>query len=156
MKKKLNRLNILLIGILFFTGCNNNTVFRKSVTLPATGWSKDSVLIFEYQATDTVGVYNIVADIRNDGSYRYQNFWLFINSMSPDSLIYRDTLECVLADNYGKWIGKGSGSLYHLPVSFLQGIKFPVPGVYTFEMIQGMREDPLNGIHDIGIRIIKN
>jgi gliding motility-associated lipoprotein GldH len=152
----MNKVGIIILGLLFLVSCNNNTVFQENVKLPENGWNKDSVIIFQYYVTDTAGVYDIVTDIRNEGSYRYQNFWLFINSISPDSLIYKDTLECVLTDNYGKWLGKGSGSLYHLPVSFLHNIKFPIPGVYTFELIQGMRENPLTGIHDIGIRVIKN
>jgi gliding motility-associated lipoprotein GldH len=79
-----------------------------------------------------------------------------VNSVSPDLVEFKDTLECVLADNYGRWIGKGGGSLHQLPVSFMQQIKFPKPGTYKFELIQGMREDTLAGIHDIGLRIIRN
>jgi len=160
MKRKVNNIKvvILLLFPLLITGCSGNVVFQDSKALPSYGWDKDSVVVFNYMATDTSGTYDIIVDVRNDGNYRYQNFWLFVNSISPDSIEYKDTLECVLADNYGKWIGKGGGSLrlYHLPVSFMPEIKFPKSGVYRFELIQGMREDTLVGIHDIGLRIIKN
>ncbi len=147
---------MLLLFSLLIASCSNNTVFQDAKELPSHGWNKDSALVFNYAATDTSGVYDIVIDIRNGGNYRYQNFWLFVNSTSPDLAEFKDTLECVLADNYGKWIGKGGGSLHELPVSFLQQVKFPKPGIYRFELIQGMREDTLVGIHDIGLRIIKN
>ena len=145
-----------LFCLLLITGCSNNVVFQETKDLPAHGWEIDSVVVFKYNATDTSGMYDIVIDIRNDGNYHYQNFWLFINSTSPSRVVFKDTLECVLADNFGRWIGKGGGTLYQLPVSFMQQIKFPERGVYQFELIQGMREKTLTGIRDIGLRIIKN
>ncbi len=161
MKRKVNNkkaVGILLLVSFLLAACTNNVVFQDSKELPGYGWNKDSVVVFNYTATDTAGIYDIVIDIRNDGNYRYQNFWLFVNSISPDLTEFRDTLECVLADNHGKWIGKGGGSLrvHELPVSYMPQIKFPKTGVYRFELIQGMREDTLAGIHDIGLRIIKN
>jgi len=145
---------ILLLFSFLMAACSSNVVFQDSKQLPSYGWDKDSVVVFNYTATDTLGTYDIVIDIRNAGNYRYQNFWLFVKSTSPDLIEFRDTLECVLADNHGRWIGKGGGSLYQLPVSFLQQVKFPKLGDYRFELIQGMREDTLIGIHDIGLRII--
>ncbi|MDR1729430.1 MAG: gliding motility lipoprotein GldH [Prevotellaceae bacterium] len=157
MKKKVNNgkaVGILLLLSFLLAACSSNVVFQDSKELPDYGWNKDSVVVFNYTATDTSGIYDIIIDIRNSGSYRYQNFWLFVNSVSPDLIEFKDTLECVLADNYGKWIGKGGGSLRELPVLYMQRIKFPKTGVYRFELIQGMREDTLVGIHDIGLRII--
>jgi gliding motility-associated lipoprotein GldH len=147
---------VVLLAAVSLASCSDGAVFQQSKILPETGWHKDSVVTFEYEAADTAGVYDIVVDIRNNGSYKYQNFWLFISSTSPDGLVYSDSLECVLADFRGKWIGKGSGSLYHLPVSFMPQVKFPKQGVYKFNLIQGMREDCLLGINDIGIRVLKS
>jgi len=159
MKQKRDKIKNAVLSVLFcltIIGCSNNIVFQEARDLPPEGWDKDSVIVFKYMATDTSGTYNIVIDIRNNGNYQYQNFWLFINSTSPGNAIFKDTLECVLSDSHGRWIGKGGGSLYQLPVSFMQRIKFPEPGDYKFELIQGMREKTLKGIHNIGLRIIKD
>ena len=159
MVMKLTNIIGLCMALVFsvLTSCSNeDVVFQQAVELPEYGWSKDSTLTFVYDAADTAGLYDVVVDLRNDGNYQKQNFWLFINSISPDSAVFKDTLECVLADNYGRWIGEGSGSLRHLPVEFMSQIKFPVKGKYTFEFIQGMRYDTLVGIHDIGMRIMKS
>ena len=147
---------ILLLFSFLMAGCSDDAVFQDSKEFPSYGWDKDNVIRFDYTSTDTLGTYDIIIDVRNDGNYHYQNFWLFVNSISPDLIEFKDTLECVLADNHGRWIGKGGGSLHQLPVSFMQQVKFPKLGVYRFELIQGMREDTLAGIHDIGLRIIKN
>ena len=159
MSKRANNIQIGGIFLLFsflITACSSNVVFQDSEQLPSYGWDKGNAVVFNYTATDTLGIYDIVIDIRNAGNYRYQNFWLFVRSYSPELVMFTDTLECVLADNHGRWIGKGGGSLYQLPVSFLQQVKFPKLGDYRFELIQGMREDTLVGIHDIGLRVVKN
>jgi gliding motility-associated lipoprotein GldH len=163
MKVKVNNIKavgILLLFPVLIAGCSGGVVFQDSKEFPSYGWNKDSVVVFNYMNADTSGTYDIIIDIRNDGNYRYQNFWLFVNFISPDLTEFKDSLNCVLADDYGRWIGKGGGSLHQLPVLFepknLSQKKFSKPGVYKFELIQGMREDTLAGIHDIGLRIIRN
>ncbi|MCQ2191517.1 MAG: gliding motility lipoprotein GldH [Paludibacteraceae bacterium] len=153
MKMHKIRYAVLALAGLMVTACSDNTVFQESKDMPNAVWEKDSVANFVYNATDTTGTFDVVIDIRNQNNYPFQNFWLFANFYSPKGDVYRDTLECVLADNNGRWIGEGLGSTHHLPVSFLKNIKFPKAGKYRFELIQGMRVDSLPGISDIGVRI---
>lgn len=144
---------VLALAGLLTTSCSDDTVYQESVDFPGAVWGKENVANFTYATNDTVGSYDIVIDIRNQNNYPFQNFWLFANFYSPKGDVYRDTLECVLADNSGRWIGEGMGSVHHLPVSFLKDIKFSQTGKYRLELIQGMRTDSLQGIRDIGIRI---
>lgn len=144
-----------LLLLLLLPSCHNNEVFNDVKQLPEEGWDKDHIVRFDYLADDTTSTYNLIIDIRNNHEYPYQNFWLFVQSTSPDSIIYKDTLECVLANNYGRWIGESSGSLYHLPVLFLSEIKFLKTGHYDFAIAQGMRNDTLVGIKEVGLRIEK-
>lgn len=143
---------LLLIGA--FANCGENAVFQDSKKLSEEGWRKNEVVSFDYVSEDSSSVYDILVDIRNNDDYPYQNFWLFVHTLSPDSVEFSDTLNCVLADNYGKWLGGFSGSMYHVPVLFLSA-KFPKLGKYHFDLVQGMRSDTLSGISEIGIRIVK-
>ncbi len=144
---------ILLFTTILASACTENVVLQTSKSMPNAIWQKDSVVNFNYEWEDTTNTYNVVIDIRNQNNYPYQNFWLFANLYNPNGEVFRDTLECVLADNSGRWIGEGMGSVHHLPVSYLQDVKFPKSGKYRLELIQGMRTDSLQGISDIGIRI---
>lgn len=156
MRDFVRLLVMALFAPLLMIACSDkNVVYEQVQVIPEYGWDKSEPIFFKYSSSDTVGTYDIIVDINNDATYRNQNFWLFVKSTSPDQMVYKDTLECVLADNYGKWIGEGSGTLRHLPVLLLEGVKFPKKGIYSFELIQGMRYDTLWGIHDIGIRIVK-
>lgn len=154
MNKALKYIQFILFSLLL-SSCQNNEVFNDAKILPEEGWDKNNIVRFDYLANDTSSTYNIIVDIRNSHEYSYQNFWLFIQSSSPDSIIFKDTLECVLADNYGRWLGKSSGSMYHLPVLFLREVKFVKPGHYNFAIAQGMRNDTLIGIKEVGLRIEK-
>lgn len=147
-----------LIGallLLLTTACSNHAVYQDARMIDEQGWYKKDFVSFDYEAKDTTESYDLIVDIRNGADYKYKNFWLFLRYTSPDATEYADTLECVLADNYGRWIGKSSGSMYSLPVIFMQNIRFPKIGNYHFDLVQGMREDTLQGIKEIGFRIEK-
>lgn len=156
MSKSLFRWMTLSILAIVAMSCGESAVFQQSKMLPDEGWRKYDMVSFDYNSTDTVGEYKILVDIRNNNDYPFQNFWLFIHSMSPDSVEFSDTLNCVLADNYGKWVGKSSGSMYHVPVEFIHSTPFKKVGKYHFDLVQGMRMDTLPGIKEIGIRIVKS
>lgn len=155
-----NRLVVWLLGLsslwLVCTGCDDKAVCQDSKMISSEGWRKNELVSFDFDLTDTLGVYNVLVDVRNDNAYPFQNFWLFIHTMMPDSTEFSDTLNCVLADNYGRWLGKSSGSMYHVPVAFRLSTKFPQAGKYHFDLVQGMRMDVLPGITEIGMRILKD
>ena len=65
-----------------------------------------------------------------------------------------DTISADLADVYGKWYGKGM-SLYNLSIPYETSVLFPDTGIYVYSIRQGMRENPLKGITDIGLKVSK-
>jgi len=67
-----------------------------------------------------------------------------------------DTIECLLADDSGKWLGKERGKMVDNRILFRRGIRFKLSGNYSFEFEQAMRDTDLNGIEDFGIRIEKS
>jgi gliding motility-associated lipoprotein GldH len=117
-------------------------------------WNKNKEYFFTCEIEDHTVFYNISINIRNNNLYPYQNLWLFYTEEQPENLILRDTIECMLADNYGKWIGSGI-SIHHLNIPIRTQYKFPRKGLYTFTIRQGMREDRLKGIEQLGLRIEK-
>ena len=118
-------------------------------------WDKNREYFFTCEIEDHTVTYNISINIRNNNLYPYQNLWLFYTEEQPERLVLRDTIECMLADDYGKWIGSGI-SIYHLKIPIRTQYKFPQKGQYTFKIRQGMRDDRLKGIEQIGVRLEKN
>jgi gliding motility-associated lipoprotein GldH len=64
-----------------------------------------------------------------------------------------DTLECLLADEQGSWLGKGAGNVWDNQILLKKNVRFPRKGVYSFLITQGMRKDPLVDVADVGLRI---
>lgn len=143
------------VMLLTMVGCNPNDIFFQYSHVSDNGWSKDSCYVFRVAVTDTLTDYNVYVNIRNRGEYPYQNLWLFLKTINPDGAHTKDSIECYLADQRGKWLGSGVGSVVEMPVIFRQKIRFPKAGVYRFDIGHGMRDSILYGINDIGLRVEK-
>jgi len=76
-----------------------------------------------------------------------------MNTKFPNDNMSRDTLEFILADIEGKWLGKGWGSVKENSILISSDMRFPLAGTYEFKIQQAMRQDTLKGIKNIGIRI---
>lgn len=146
---------IYLFILFIITSCDPNQVFEKNVELVDYIWHKDSIVKIEVDIQDTISPHNIYINVRNTSRYEMQNLFLFINTTSPTGIVLRDTFECYLADERGKWIGSGWGDIYDNQFVYKKNICFPVSGIYRFEYIQAMRTDKLKYISDIGLRIEK-
>lgn len=135
--------------------CDRNRFYDRSVSIPGNGWHKDSTALFNVDVKDTVGLYRVLINLRNNNDYLYNNFYLFLNSTLPNGDLARDTIELILADRTGKWLGRGFGRIKDNQVEVRYGLRFPQKGNYTFEIEQAMRDTILAGIVNVGIRIEK-
>jgi gliding motility-associated lipoprotein GldH len=140
----------LVVGIV---SCDRKRVFESYQKLDENGWNKDSVVVFNVQLTDTIKNHNLYVNIRNKGTYPYSNLWLFMTVKSPDGLLRTDTVEFTLAEPSGKWKGSGIGGLHDNQILYKNSVYFPRKGDYIFSLKQGMRDNVLQGIRDIGIRV---
>ncbi len=111
---------------------------------------------FNVNITDVDSFNDLFINIRNKSDYANSNLWLFVDVTSPAGKTMRDTLNCFLADEHGKWLGSGWGDLFLVNYPYKRNVKFSEPGEYKFNIIQGMRYDELEGIHNIGITIIRS
>lgn len=144
---------VLFLTVICVVSCVRHAVYNEFVLIHPDGWSADSVGAFSLDIKDTVSLYDMWINVRHTGGYPYQNLWLFVEEISPDSLIRRDTIPCLLADYTGKWIGSGSGSVYLLSVPFKQQFRFDQTGIYQYTIFHGMRDEVLMGIHAIGLKL---
>lgn len=155
MKREHFYLIFFFTSILIFFACDHNRVFEKNLPVNEKGWNKDSVITFDVPITDTLQNHNLYINVRNDIKYKYSNLWLFVEINQPGNISVTDTFEITLADQAGKWLGEGFGGIKSQQVLFKRNFYFPVSGDYKINIAQGMREDELLGINDIGIRLEK-
>lgn len=153
LSSKIVFMAIAFIGLMFAVSCNTKALFDNTKSIPGDVWNQYEKIKFEVPVADTYGSYKFYLNVRHTTDYRYANLYFFINTKFPDGTTARDTVECILARRDGKWLGKGLTGIKDNQVLLRTGLKFPVPGTYIFEFEQAMREEDLEGITDIGLRI---
>lgn len=141
--------------LLLVVSCNFGVLVDRNKKIPDATWKSSDIIKFSVNIPDTIQVYNFFINIRNSSDYKYSNIFLFLKTFYPNRMFSVDTVECTLADDSGKWLGRQRGKLIDNRILFRQGVRFRQTGTYCFEFEQAMREPELSGIEDVGIRIEK-
>ena len=147
--------NKIVVFVLVFSACNNNTVFNDYKTFENQTWNTDSIIIWDYSVIDTISQNRLVIKVRHTTDYEFQNLFLFIKTEKTD------TLEVLLANKEGQWLGRGVGDVREVEFVYRKNKVFPKKGEFTFEIEQAMRYGELekiqylNNIKAIGLSIQK-
>ncbi len=141
--------------VLLLTSCDMSRVFDENKEIPNAIWNRHNIISLKVNITDTLSRNKIFINIRHGGLYEKSNMYLFINIIDPSGNKLRDTVNCILADDKGKWYGSGLGDIFSCQILYKNNVSFPNSGNYTFELEQAMRMDNLKNVEDIGIRIEK-
>lgn len=130
-----------------------STMYHSYNPIPEQGWAKSDTLLFHVNIPDSLTPYKVSVEIRNDNNYPYKNLYLFVSNNTKDSTIFAtDTIKYVVAEESGKWIGTGFGTLYQSGQPLGKFIPLH-PGKYIFKVVHGMKDQFLQGISDVGLRI---
>jgi gliding motility-associated lipoprotein GldH len=146
---------LILMFLLLLLSCNSNTIYTSSHPMTGEIWNLSDIATFKVPVTDTLNSNNVVFNIRNGSSYPFRNIFLFVTTTAPDGKKITDTLQYNLADEKGKWYGKGFGDLHELKLPYKTNVFFPAKGIYEFRIQHGMRIENLKGVYDFGLRIEK-
>lgn len=146
---------LLLMCVAALSACQPTPIYSKFHTVPTSGWNQDSILTYDVEVEDSTTIYEVLIVVRHNMRYPYQNLWLFVDEFEKNMCIRRDTIEATLADNYGRWLGKGNNR-FTLLLMYNSSCRFKLTGNYTFNIQHGMRTERLEGITDIGLIIRKN
>ena len=157
------RILAALVGVVFLVSCDDSIV--KTDYKPTTNgsWNKDSVVEFNFTGLDTINKHDMFINIRNDNTFPYSNLFLIAELDYPNGDTVTDTLEYIMAQPDGTWLGKGYGSIKENKLWYKENIVFPASGVYTLRVSHAMRKNGnvagvvnLEGITDVGFEIVKS
>ncbi len=143
----------ILLLFLLISACNQSAYY--DVFLPVQGtWHADSVKRFTVEIEDNKHPFAILMKMRHNANYPYSNLYLFRTIESENGLEYADTVNLLLANPQGKWLGSGVGELKTMEWIYAErGLQFTNTGFYTFTVQHGMRDTLLDGIMDIGLEL---
>jgi len=149
---------LLFLGFAFaLSSCKKSVLFEQLHPINSTSWHQDSAIVFTPIITDTIASYNVLFRVKNTNDYQFSNLYLFALVQFPDGKTIVDTLEMVLANNRGKWIGDSWFGIFTTTFPYKLNVRFPKQGKYRFEIRQAMRcvSKSLDGIAEMGMLIQK-
>ena len=135
----------ILYSIVFYcilSACENNT-FKNYYSFENGIWNTDSVVNFTFPINDTTKYYDISLKIRHTVYYEYQNLFLFLDNLS------QDTVEIMLAEKSGKWLGNGINDIREFEFLLEQKKQFFELKKYTLSVEQAMRYGNLEKLRDL-------
>lgn len=141
--------------------CKTIDLYEKNVAIPNHEWKSSFHPEFKFTITDTTVPYSVYIVIRHNERYNFNNIWLNLSTRAPgDSAVQRVQYELPLANSDGWLSGTASmDDLYEHRILITprnEPVYFRKKGEFIFTIDQIMREDPLDNVMNIGLRIEKN
>lgn len=115
-------------------------------------WHWDDPVDFSISMDDTTSIHNILIRLRHSSNYPLSNLYMFVHMEGPSGQTMTDTINFILAENNGKWVGKGVGNIREIGYLFKRNIMFPEAGDYKVSIEQAMRL-PEIPVSEVGLRI---
>ena len=150
-------LGYLLIVCAFLAACEPINTFEKSVPVPGQQWESSFKPQINFEITDTTSLYNVYVVLRHRNAYGYNNIWIRGTVQEPaDTTTKTQQYDLRLANDETGWLGKGMDDIFEHRILIQQRTRFTRAGEYRFKLEHTMREDPLQHVMNIGLRIEKS
>ena len=157
--KNPNWLFLCLVScVSILASCTTVDLYEKTVPIPKHAWSSNFKPQFKFTIKDTTHPYEVYIIIRHTDRYNYNNIWLNLYTQALGDTVQKVQYELPLADKEKGWLGSAMDDIYEHRIAITplaQKLYFRKSGEYTFTLEQTMREDPLQHVMDVGLRLEK-
>lgn len=151
----LRQLLLLVPCVLCLVACTTVDLYEKMVPLPDHEWKGSYKPEFDFIISDTTASYRVFFVIRHTEKYNYNNIWIKYYYQPPGDTLHKETREFKLASNERGWHATGMDDIYEHRLEFARNPGKLKAGSYKFILENIMREDPLQHVLNVGIRIEK-
>jgi gliding motility-associated lipoprotein GldH len=151
----LKRSAYIFLVVSLISSCVKLDVFEKNEVIGGQ-WMYTNTPAFTFNITDTAASYNIFIELRHTDAYKYNNIWLKVGSQAPGDTMHFQNMNITLGTDAKGWEGNGMDDIFELRKNITPGpVPLKKPGKYTFTISQIMRENPLQHILSVGLRVEK-
>ena len=150
------RIIFSFFSLLLFASCNTNVNSSYSI-FKDNSWHADSIITVSHVVVDSTTKHNMYLKVRHNTDFEYQNIFLFVSFREKT-----DTIEVILSEKSGKWLGKGFGDIKEVDYCFAENIIFNSKQTRTITIEQAMRYGDeqeitsLKGIIALGLNVEKS
>lgn len=148
----------LIFCVLALSSCQSINLYEKQVVIPNHSWQGNFKPSFKFIISDTTAPYQVYVLLRHNDKYDFNNIWINLYIKAPGDSVRKVQYELPLATRDHGWLGTAMDDLYEHRIALTpqdQQFYFKKPGEYTFTIEQIMRQDPLNNVLDVGLRVEK-
>jgi gliding motility-associated lipoprotein GldH len=151
-------LTICLVITLALAGCDTIDLYDRAVGISGHAWRSSEKPVFRFNIKDTTVPYQLYVLLRHSSRYNYNNLWINLHTVAPDGSTNTAQYELPLAASEKGWLGTGMEDIYEHRIALTpvnQDFRFSRAGTYTFTIEHIMRENPLQEVYNVGLRVEK-
>lgn len=144
--------------LLLLAGCDTIDLYEQTVPLTGQAWKSSTKPSFRFTIKDTASPYQVFITLRHTARYHFNNIWVRLKVDSPEGKPFSSDIELPLANPATGWLGSGMDDVYEHRILLPQltpDDRFHRAGTYTFTLEHLMREDPLEQVLNVGLRVEK-
>lgn len=163
-KIRVNRIVILLGLLLVATSCHTSRNSEKHYQSLGQAWSSKNTLTFEISNVSDFSKqrFDIFILLRNNEFYPFNNIFLIAKIRDSLNVFSVDTLEYLMTNKQGKWLGKGYTSIKESKLIFKENYSFFANSPLIIEIRHALRKLEeehgmleLPGILDVGVEVVE-
>lgn len=152
-----SRLVLFLVGLVFMlSSCDSNRVYEDNIEFKDRTWKTTTPAELEFEVSDTAQSYNLYLDVRNSLDYPYARLFVNYHLVDPNGTVVKKEMltENLFDIKTGEPNGRsGLGDVYDHKFDFLTNYSFEKTGKHKIRFEQFMRQDTLQGILAVGLRV---
>jgi gliding motility-associated lipoprotein GldH len=134
--------------------CTTSDLYEKTVAVPNQEWKTSLIPEFSFTIKDTTALYQVYFVLRHTEKYKYNNIWINLYSQPPGDTLHKAPYELQLATNEKGWLASGMNDIYEHRLKLTRSIQLKT-GEYKLKLENIMREEPLQHVLNVGIRVEK-
>ncbi len=139
--------------------CDSNRIYENNLEFNDRAWKVIEEPRFEFTVPNSSDHYNLFYNVRNSLDFPYAR--IFVTWHLYDSTGKEITKKLVFNDLFDEKTGRplgdsGLGDLYDHRFPILENYSFANPGKYSLKLDQFNRQDTLQGVIAVGVRVERN
>lgn len=149
------RISLFLFFIALYA-CDSNRVYENNMEFSDRAWKVIEEPRFEFTVPNASDQYNVYYNVRNSLDFPYARIfvtWHLYDSTGKEiskKLVFNDLFD----EKTGRPLGdSGLGDLYDHRFPILENYSFSNPGKYSLKLDQFNRQDTLQGVIAVGVRV---
>ncbi|MGB5982820.1 MAG: gliding motility lipoprotein GldH [Nonlabens sp.] len=144
------------------SSCDDHHIMSDTASFENGAWAINNPVEFDFEPVDTTSAVDMFVHLRNTDQYEFNNLYLISQIKFPHGKTVTDTLQYMMTDAEGKFLGSGTRDVYENKLWLKEGVRFRESGTYNLLLRHAMRKNGevdgvqnLEGVLDVGYSIEK-